>query len=542
MQIKMRRKEKSLSIYLIKQYIKFSFLIIVLTSILGLVTSYILVSDKDVLHIFSAEEVIAQDYEKSDITALEDFDGWIEILNGQNQVIYTKGNVLEKKASYTQEELLEQKGIEYLLKQKVTKIVGILEINKTDPKIKEPRYVSTTTYFKGVDGKRYLGIVKFPAGKLKASFTFYNPKGDMAAWLRNTSILLGAGFFVIFLMCIWWYAKSIKRHVGEPNKKLAAGLAELTAGNYELRLSLQAEYEYCAIEESFHVLAQELREAKSQRQQYEKEKQQLFSNIAHDLRTPITTIRGYAKAIAEGVVEEEEKKREYIGTIVKKTDHINELVELLLIYTKLENTEYQFVYEETDFTEFVREVVIEYMDDFERAEMDLDLEIPEREIRLFIAKTEVRRVIGNLLINAIKHNPPYTKVRLKLYEYVDESHNIEHVKDQAKEYIKEHVKDHIKEQDEEQNEGQNKVHNQWVIFEVADNGNPIPEEVKRHMFEPFVSGNESRTSGSGSGLGLSICKKIMEKHHGSLVYKESENLWKCFQISFGDSGNREDLT
>lgn len=538
----MRRKEKSLSIYLIKQYIKFSFLIIVLTSILGLVTSYILVSDKDVLHIFSAEEVIAQDYEKSDITALEDFDGWIEILNGQNQVIYTKGNVLEKKASYTQEELLEQKGIEYLLKQKVTKIAGILEINKTDPKIKEPRYVSTTTYFKGVDGKRYLGIVKFPAGKLKASFTFYNPKGDMAAWLRNTSILLGTGFFVIFLMCIWWYAKSIKRHVGEPNKKLAAGLAELTEGNYDLRLSLQAEYEYCAIEESFHVLAQELREAKSQRRQYEKEKQQLFSNIAHDLRTPITTIRGYAKAIAEGVVEEEEKKREYIGTIVKKTDHINELVELLLIYTKLENTEYHFVYEETDFTEFVREVVIEYMDDFERAEMDLDLEIPEREIRLFIAKTEVRRVIGNLLINAIKHNPPNTKVRLKLYEYVDESHNIEHVKDQAKEYIKEHVKDHIKEQDEEQNEGQNKVHNQWVIFEVADNGNPIPEEVKRHMFEPFVSGNESRTSGSGSGLGLSICKKIMEKHHGSLVYKESENLWKCFQISFGDSGNREDLT
>lgn len=542
MQIKMRRKEKSLSIYLIKQYIKFSFLIIVLTSILGLVTSYILVSDKDVLHIFSAEEVIAQDYEKSDITALEDFDGWIEILNGQNQVIYTKGNVLEKKASYTQEELLEQKGIEYLLKQKVTKIAGILEINKTDPKIKEPRYVSTTTYFKGVDGKRYLGIVKFPAGKLKASFTFYNPKGDMAAWLRNTSILLGAGFFVIFLMCIWWYAKSIKRHVGEPNKKLAAGLAELTAGNYELRLSLQAEYEYCAIEESFHVLAQELREAKSQRRQYEKEKQQLFSNIAHDLRTPITTIRGYAKAIAEGVVEEEEKKREYIGTIVKKTDHINELVELLLIYTKLENTEYQFVYEETDFTEFVREVVIEYMDDFERAEMELELEIPEREIKLLIAKTEIRRVIGNLLINAIKHNPPNTKVRLKLYEYVDESHNIEHVKDQAKDYIKEHVKDHIKEQDEEQNEGQNKVHNQWVIFEVADNGNPIPEEVKRHMFEPFVSGNESRTSGSGSGLGLSICKKIMEKHHGSLVYKESENLWKCFQISFGDSGNREDLT
>ncbi|MBS5083826.1 MAG: HAMP domain-containing sensor histidine kinase [Clostridiales bacterium] len=534
----MRRKEKSLSIYLIKQYIKFSFLIIVLTSILGLVTSYILVSDKDVLHIFSAEEVIAQDYEKSDITALEDFDGWIEILNGQNQVIYTKGNVLEKKASYTQEELLEQKGIEYLLKQKVTKIAGILEINKTDPKIKEPRYVCTTTYFKGLDGERYLGIVKFPAGKLKASFTFYNPKGDMAAWLRNTSILLGAGFFVIFLMCIWWYAKSIKRHVGEPNKKLAAGLAELTAGNYDLRLSLQAEYEYCAIEESFHVLAQELREAKSQRRQYEKEKQQLFSNIAHDLRTPITTIRGYAKAIAEGVVEEEEKKREYIGTIVKKTDHLNELVELLLIYTKLENSEYQFVYEETDFTEFVREVVIEYMDDFERAEMELELEIPEREIKLLIAKTEIRRVIGNLLINAIKHNPPNTKVRLKLYEYVDENHNMEHVND----YINEHVKDHIKKQNEEQNEEQNKMQNKSVIFEVADNGNPIPEEVKLHMFEPFVSGNESRTSGSGSGLGLSICKKIMEKHHGSLVYKESENLWKCFRISFGDSGNREDLT
>ena len=494
----MGRKEKSLSIYLIKQYITFSILIIVLTSLFGVLGSYVLGNDKDALHVFSAEEVIRQDYENSDISALEDFDGWIEILNAHNEVVYTKGNVLDKKASYTQDELLDQKGIEYLLKHNVTKIAGILEINATDPKAKGPRYVSTTTSFEGLDGKQYLGIVKFPAGKLKASFTFYNPKGDMAAWLRNTMLLLSAGFVLIFLICVWWYAKSIKRHVGEPNQKLVSGLSELTAGNYNLRLSLQAEYEYCAIEESFQVLAQELQQAKEQRQQYEKEKQQLFSNIAHDLRTPITTIRGYAKAIAEGVVVEEEKKQEYIGSIVKKTEHLNELVELLLVYTKLENSDYQFVYEETDFTEFVREVAIEYMDAFEGKEMDLEFEIPEREIRLSIAKTEIRRVIGNLLINAVNHNPPHTKVCLKLYE-------------------------------EDSND---------VLFEVADNGNPIPNEVKQHMFEPFVSGDESRTSGSGSGLGLSICKKIMERHRGSLTYQESVNQWKCFQLRFHSPAGR----
>lgn len=495
----MRRKEKSLSIYLIKQFILFSILIIAATSVFGLFASHVLVNDKDVLHIFSASEVIRQDYENSDISLLEDFDGWIEILDARNRVIYTKGKVLEKKTSYTQEELLEQKGIEYLLKHNVTKIAGILEINTTDPNEKDPGYVCTTTNFQGADGERYLGIVKFPMGKLKASFTFYNPKGDMGAWLGRTVLYLSAGFILIFILCVWWYSISIKRHVGEPNKKLAAGLSELTAGNYDLHLSLQAEYEYSAIEESFQVLAQELRHAKVQRQQYENEKQQLFSNIAHDLRTPITTIRGYAKAIAEGVVVEEEKKQEYIGTIVKKTDHLNELVELLLIYTKLENSEYQFVFEETDFTEFVREVVIEYMDDFEREEMELELEIPEGEVRLSIAKTEIRRVIGNLLINAIKHNPPHTKVRLKLYE---EDHN-------------------------------------EILFEVADNGEPIQDELKLHMFEPFVSGNESRTSGSGSGLGLSICKKIMEKHRGSLTYHETANHWKCFRIRFDLSANRE---
>ena len=104
----MRRKEKSLSIYLIKQFILFSILIIAATSVFGLFVSHVLVNDKDVLHIFSASEVIRQDYENSDISLLEDFDGWIEILDARNRVIYTKGKVLEKKTSYTQEELLEQ--------------------------------------------------------------------------------------------------------------------------------------------------------------------------------------------------------------------------------------------------------------------------------------------------------------------------------------------------------------------------------------------------------------------------------------------------
>lgn len=123
--------------------------------------------------------------------------------------------------------------------------------------------------------------------------------------IYNIAILI----FVFFIACLYWYSRNIKSHIAIPNEILVSGLKDITLNNYSKRLNMNAEYEYMEIQDSFNYLAAELEEASKQRENYEKERQQLLNNIVHDLKTPITSIRGYAKALMEGMVSDTKKKR-----------------------------------------------------------------------------------------------------------------------------------------------------------------------------------------------------------------------------------------
>ena len=483
-------KKKTLSQYIIRKFASFLIVLALLASIIYNLVSLVLFGT-DMLNtreILDAAALISADYENTDISILDDVGGWIEILDEDNRVIYTKGTVLEPKTAYTQAELLEQNALGSLLRADTFTIAGVVNITyKGDPGARQ-EYAATYTTFER-DGRTLTGIVKFPAENVSAGITFVNPGGELARRWHITTFVLLSSMILLLLLCLLRYAHVVRVHLASPNARLVSGLREITAGNYSFHLDLNAEYEYREIEDSFNLLADELKQANEDRTRLNRERQHLLSSIAHDLKTPITTIQGYARALADHMLKTPEQEAEYLSAICRKSAHMTELVNKLLAFSRLGNDSFQLTLQKTDFSELARSSVIDCYDAFEKKGMSLEADIPDDEIILELDPAEIRRVLQNLLNNSIVHNPPGTDVHVTVG--TDEK---------------------------------------WCTFEICDNGRPIPPEIRDSIFEPFVCGDQSRQSRNGSGLGLSICRKAAQRHGGDVFLVEEAEGEKCFVL------------
>lgn len=206
------------------------------------------------------------------------------------------------------------------------------------------------------------------------------------------------------------------------------------------------------------------------RNEFERKRNLMLSDIAHDLRTPITTVAGYSKALADGMVSEE-KRQEYLDAIQNKSVRMNDLIQLLFDYVKLDSEGFSLNKQEVDICELVRECGAMLYPDAEETGMEITADIPEKRIILTADKIQLERVVTNLITNAIKHNGMGDSIGLFLEQQEDR-----------------------------------------ILVMVADTGRRIPDDKAEHLFDPFAMGDESRNSRGGSGLGLSIAKKIVEMH------------------------------
>ena len=231
-------------------------------------------------------------------------------------------------------------------------------------------------------------------------------------------------------------------------------------------------------------------EEKKKQKEFDKRRNLMLSDIAHDLRTPITTVSGYAMALSDGMVEEE-KKQEYLDAIQAKSKRMSDLISLLFDYVKLDSDGFTLTKGQHDVCELVRECAAFQYQDIEDANMTLDVDIPEEQYMLDLDKLQFSRVVTNLLTNAVRHNSPGTDIGL--FVDVDED--------------------------------------EMIRIMVADNGELIPEEQVQQIFDPFVMGDESRNSKGGTGLGLSISKKIVEMHGYKIKLVQQPDVKKISQVA-----------
>ncbi len=230
------------------------------------------------------------------------------------------------------------------------------------------------------------------------------------------------------------------------------------------------------------LLAQE----ESQKLARDQRRNLMLSDIAHDIKTPITTICGYSKALSEGVVGEKDRQS-YLDAIYAKAMRMDELITLLFEYVKLESEGFTLHWEPGDLAELTREMAALLYADFEDREMELVLEIPEEKVPFEMDRLQLGRAVTNLLTNAVRYGKAGGRVLVRLQEYE---------------------------------------------LTVADEGEPVDPKFAAHIFEPFARGDKARSSKGGSGLGLGIAQRIVEMHGGKLALNQNfgEGYTKAFQI------------
>lgn len=231
-----------------------------------------------------------------------------------------------------------------------------------------------------------------------------------------------------------------------------------------------------------------LEEEKEQQRAFERRRNLLLSDIAHDIKTPITTICGYSKALSEGLAAEE-KRQSYLDVIYQKSLRMDELLTLLFEYVKLDSEGFTLHKQQENLAELVREMTAHLYTDFEDKGITVITEISENDAEFEMDKLQLGRAITNLLTNAIRYGRAGGRVLVRLEDYE---------------------------------------------ITVADDGKPIDPAFAEHIFDPFTREDRARTSEGGSGLGLGIAKKIVEMHGGKLVLNQrfGEGYTKAFQIRF----------
>ena len=201
----------------------------------------------------------------------------------------------------------------------------------------------------------------------------------------------------------------------------------------------------------------------------------MLLDLSHDIRTPITSIKGFSQALYEGMIDDENKKMRYYKTIYTKSERVAELVNDLFEFVRMDKIQYTIKLENIDICEYIRQIVLSYYDEIQNKGFELIINIPEEPIMLKVDIKLFKRVIVNLIENSLKYNSEGTKLRIEVRDA-----------------------------------------NKFVVIEIADNGIGIEESIRDKIFDAFVRADKSRKSTGGSGLGLSIAKKIVENHGGEI--------------------------
>lgn len=466
----MRKKNENIFVSLVKKYIAFVILVIVsIILTIAFVAYEVKVSaEKGYVPKLTTSDVVKSDYKNINTKDIEEAKGWVEILDANFNVIYTKGNKKDDYYSYSKED-----------------IANILNMES------HYKYLGVMHSFNSEDGEKLYCLIKYPS-----DFFNYQINLEKTSYKTGSFIYInfikGAIFFLFLcIINIILFSRWTSKKINKPLIEITNGIKKMAQGDLNTKMEFNAEKEFAVIRDSFNSMSERLKNSEEEKEKIQQGKTKMLVDLSHDIKTPISTIQCFSKALYEGMIEGDEKKLRYYHTIYAKSERVNELIDDLFEFVKLENADYKPLIINSDFCEFIRKIIAGFYDEMEEKNYDLDIRIPEKEIIVGFDEKIMNRAISNLLSNALKYNPHGTKLRIEIKETSD-----------------------------------------GVVLEIGDTGCGIPNQIKDIIFDPFVRGDKARKSDGGSGLGLAIAKKIIEKHNGKLeLYTNVKDEKTTFIIS-----------
>lgn len=285
--------------------------------------------------------------------------------------------------------------------------------------------------------------------------------------------------YLIIVFCtasalIFW----IYRTVSLPLAKLQAAARNIKEGNLDFEIKNETNDEIGQLCQDFEEMRLRLKANAEEKVAYDKENKELISNISHDLKTPITAVKGYVEGIMDGVADTPEKMDRYIRTIYNKANEMDRLINELTFYSKIDTNRIPYTFNKIHISDYFEDCVDELSVELDSSGISLTYFNYLEEDAVVIADAEqLKRVINNIISNSLKYmNKPKGVINIRLRDVGD-----------------------------------------FIRIEIEDNGKGIAQKDLANIFERFYRTDASRNSSKGgSGIGLSIVKKIMEDHGGQV--------------------------
>ena len=279
--------------------------------------------------------------------------------------------------------------------------------------------------------------------------------------------------FTALSMGLWIY-----RSIATPLVKLKKATQNIKEGNLDFVLEVEGDDEFSELCRDFEEMRKRLKESAEEKVLMDKENKELISNISHDLKTPITAVKGYVEGIMDGVADTPEKMDRYVKTIYNKTNEMDHLINELTFYSKIDTNRIPYTFSKLNVEDYFSDCAEEVGLELETRGIELVYaNYVESGVQVIADGEQIRRVIHNIISNAIKYmDKPKGIIQIRVKDVGD-----------------------------------------FIQVEIEDNGKGIAAKDLPSIFDRFYRTDVSRNSSKGgSGIGLSIVKKILEDHGGKV--------------------------
>lgn len=327
---------------------------------------------------------------------------------------------------------------------------------------------------------------------------------DMLHELSKKDIMIGAivnrrllrhmllAMVVILILTSGIITAWLNRDVYRPLKELSVAMQHISVGDFDYRMNGGREDEIGLLFENYEQMRLQLKESEEEKAQNEKKSKELVSNISHDLKTPITSIKGYVEGIMDGVANTPEKMDKYIKTIYNKANDMDRLINELTTYSGIDSNKIPYHFNILNISDYFSDCVEEVGLDLEAKNIHLNFtNLVSAETYVVADPEQLKKVVNNIISNSVKymgHENGVIDIRL-----LDEAESVK--------------------------------------IEIEDNGKGIASKDIGNIFERFYRTDASRNSiQGGSGIGLSIVKKIIEDHGGYVWATSKEGEGTCMHF------------
>lgn len=298
--------------------------------------------------------------------------------------------------------------------------------------------------------------------------------------------------FLILLFTGIMLTRWINKGVIHPINELNVAMRKIKEGNFDYVLQTDEKGEIGDLYCNYEDMRLRLKESLEENEISEKQNRELISNISHDLKTPITAIKGYVEGIMDGVADTPEKMDKYIRTVYNKANDMERLINELTYYSRIDNNRIPYNFHRINVAEYFGDCVEEVGMDLEQRNIQLNYFDHASSDTIVIADPEqMKKVINNIISNSIKYmDKPNGVINIRILDEADSIH-----------------------------------------VEIEDNGKGIAQKDLGKIFERFYRTDASRNSAQGgSGIGLSIVKKIIEDHGGYIWATSKEGEGTCIHF------------